>query len=307
MIKPDKFISANRHKLFRIIILKPGGVNKKVKKGINIWSFKSGMTVAECMAMARDAGYDGIELSLDEEGEISLDSSEKEILEIKKIAEDQGIEIASLATGLYWAYPVTSSDPGIRQKSKDIVRKQLEIAACLGTDGILVVPGAVAGLDPGSEVVQYDVAYNRALEAFAELKAEAESFKVSIGLENVWNKFLLSPLEMRDFIDRIDSPYVGAYLDVGNIIYTGYPEHWIRILGKRIKKVHFKDYRRGVGTLEGFVDLLAGDVNFPEVIRALNDIGYDDYVTAEMIPNYTYHTNQIIYNTSRSMDTILGR
>lgn len=307
MIKPDKFISANRHKLFRIIILKPGGVNKKVKKGINIWSFKSGMTVAECMAMARDAGYDGIELSLDEEGEISLDSSEKEILEIKKIAEDQGIEIASLATGLYWAYPVTSSDPGIRQKSKDIVRKQLEIAACLGTDGILVVPGAVAGLDPGNEVVQYDVAYNRALEAFAELKAEAESFKVSIGLENVWNKFLLSPLEMRDFIDRIDSPYVGAYLDVGNIIYTGYPEHWIRILGKRIKKVHFKDYRRGVGTLEGFVDLLAGDVNFPEVIRALNDIGYDDYVTAEMIPNYTYHTNQIIYNTSRSMDTILGR
>lgn len=307
MIKPDKFISANRHKLFRIIILKPGGVNKKVKKGINIWSFKSGMTVAECMAMARDAGYDGIELSLDEEGEISLDSSEKEILEIKKIAEDQGIEIASLATGLYWAYPVTSSDPGIRQKSKDIVRKQLEIVACLGTDGILVVPGAVAGLDPGSEVVQYDVAYNRALEAFAELKAEAESFKVSIGLENVWNKFLLSPLEMRDFIDRIDSPYVGAYLDVGNIIYTGYPEHWIRILGKRIKKVHFKDYRRGVGTLEGFVDLLAGDVNFPEVIRALNDIGYDDYVTAEMIPNYTYHTNQIIYNTSRSMDTILGR
>ena len=165
-----------------------------MKKGINIWSFKSGMTVAECMAMARDAGYDGIELSLDEEGEISLDSSEKEILEIKKIAEDQGIEIASLATGLYWAYPVTSSDPGIRQKSKDIVRKQLEIAACLGTDGILVVPGAVAGLDPGSEVVQYDVAYNRALEAFAELKAEAESFKVSIGLENVWNKFLLSPL-----------------------------------------------------------------------------------------------------------------
>ena len=156
MIKPDKFISANRHKLFRIIILKPGGVNKKVKKGINIWSFKSGMTVAECMAMARDAGYDGIELSLDEEGEISLDSSEKEILEIKKIAEDQGIEIASLATGLYWAYPVTSSDPGIRQKSKDIVRKQLEIAACLGTDGILVVPGAVAGLDPGNEVVQYD-------------------------------------------------------------------------------------------------------------------------------------------------------
>ena len=278
-----------------------------MKKGINIWSFQSGMTIAECIAMANDAGYDGIELSLDEEGELSLNSGEKEVLRIKRIAEDEGIEIASLATGLYWKYPVTSSDPGIRQKSKDIVKKQLAIAAYLGTDGILVVPGAVAGFDPKGEVVQYDVAYNRALEAFTELKAEAESAKISICLENVWNKFLLSPLEMRDFVDKINSPYVGVYLDVGNIIYTGYPEHWIRILGKRIRKVHSKDFRRSARTLEGVVDLLAGDVNFPEVIRALNEVGYDDYVTAEMIPNYTYHTNQIIYNTSRSMDRILGR
>ncbi len=278
-----------------------------MKKGINIWSFKSGMTVAECMAMAKDAGFDGIELSLDEQGELGLNSSEKDILRIKKIAEDTGIEIASLATGLYWAYPVTSSDPKIRQKSKDIVRKQLETAALLGTDGILVVPGMVAGLSPDSEVVQYDVAYERALEAFKQLKEEAEATKVSICLENVWNKFLLSPLEMRDFIDKIDSPYVGVYLDVGNVIYTGYPEHWIRILGKRIKKVHFKDFRRRVGTLEGFVDLLAGDVNFPEVMQAFKEVGYDDYVTAEMIPNYTHYTNQIIYNTSISMDRILGR
>ncbi len=278
-----------------------------MKKGINIWSFKRGMTVAECIAMAKDAGFDGIELSLDEQGEISLNSSERDILRIKKIAEDTGIEIASLATGLYWAYPVTSSDPKIRQKSKDIVKKQLETAALLGTDGILVVPGMVAGLSPNSEVVQYDVAYERALEAFVQLKEEAEATKVSICLENVWNKFLLSPLEMRDFIDKINSPYVGVYLDVGNVIYTGYPEHWIRILGKRIKKVHFKDFRRNVGTLEGFVDLLAGDVNFPEVIQAFKEVGYDDYVTAEMIPNYTHYTNQIIYNTSKSMDRILGR
>jgi len=278
-----------------------------MKKGINIWSFKRGMTIAECMAMAKDAGFDGIELSLDQEGELSINSSDKDILQIKKMAEDIGIEIASLATGLYWAYPITSSDAKIRQKSKDIVKRQLETAALLGTNGILVVPGAVAGLAPGSEVIQYDVAYERALEAFTQLKHEAEAIKVNIGLENVWNKFLLSPLEMKDFIDKINSPYVGAYLDVGNIIYTGYPEHWIRILGKRIKKVHFKDFRKRVGTLEGFVDLLAGDVNFPEVIQALKEVGYHDYVTAEMIPNYTHYTNQIIYNTSMSMDKILGR
>lgn len=278
-----------------------------MKKGINIWSFKAGMTIAECMAMAKDAGFDGIELSLDEEGELSLNSTEKDVLRIKEMAENEGIEIASLASGLYWSYPVTSSDPAIRQKSKDIVRKQLEFAALLGTDGILVVPGVVAGLSPDSEVVQYDVAYERALEAFTELKEDAEAHKVSICLENVWNKFLLSPMEMRDFVDKIDSPYVGVYFDVGNVIYTGYPEHWIRILGKRIKKVHFKDFRRSVGTLDGFVDLLAGDVNFPEVVKALEEVGYDDYVTAEMIPNYTHYTNQIIYNTSKSMDKILGR
>lgn len=278
-----------------------------MKKGINIWSFKAGMAVAECIAMAKDAGFDGIELSLDEEGEIGLNSTEKDILKIKEIAQNEGIEIASLATGLYWSYPATSSDPVVRQKSKDIVRKQLEIAALLGTDGILVVPGTVAGLAPDSEVVQYDVAYERALEAFTELKEDAESYKVNIGLENVWNKFLLSPIEMRDFVDKIDSPYVGVYFDVGNVIYSGYPEHWIRILGKRIKKVHFKDFRRAVGNLDGFVDLLAGDVNFPEVVKALEEVGYDDYVTAEMIPNYTHYTNQIIYNTSKSMDKILGR
>lgn len=278
-----------------------------MKKGINIWSFKNGMTIMECITMAKDAGFEGIELSLDEAGEVALDSKEKDILQIKKAAEDAGIEIPSLATGLYWSYPITSSDPRIRQKSKEIVKKQLEIAALLGADCILVVPGAVATLSPDSEVVPYDIAYDLAYEAFAELKDEAESVKVSIGLENVWNKFLLSPLEMRDFIDKINSPYVGAYLDVGNIIYSGYPEHWIRILGKRIKKVHFKDFRRAVGTLEGFVDLLAGDVNYPEVMKAFNEVGYEDYAIAEMIPNYKHYTNQIIYNTSRSMDQILGR
>ena len=173
-----------------------------MKKGINIWSFKAGMTIAECMAMAKDAGFDGIELSLDEEGELSLNSTEKDVLRIKEMAENEGIEIASLASGLYWSYPVTSSDPAIRQKSKDIVRKQLEFAALLGTDGILVVPAVVAGLSPDSEVVQYDVAYERALEAFTELKEDAEAHKVSICLENVWNKFLLSPMEMRDFVDK---------------------------------------------------------------------------------------------------------
>jgi hexulose-6-phosphate isomerase len=140
-----------------------------------------------------------------------------------------------------------------------------------------------------------------------KVKEYAESYKVEIGLENVWNKFLLSPLEMRDFIDKVDSPYVGAYLDIGNTLANGFPEHWIRSLNSRIKKVHFKDYRMEAGGLHGFVDLLAGDVNYPAVTEELKKIGYDNWVTAEMIPNYKHYTKTIIYNTSNAMDSILGR
>lgn len=279
-----------------------------MKKGINIWSFPGSMKVEECITTAKKAGFDGIELALNETGQLSLESSESEVRGYRQHADDTGIEISSLATGLFWSYSLTSSQPQVRQKAKDIVKKQLEHAATLGVDTILVVPGAV-GVDfiPDSEVVPYDQAYDYSLAALQELSKEAEALKVSIGIENVWNKFLLSPLEMRDFIDKVNSPYVGAYFDVGNVIFSGYPEHWITILSQRIKKVHFKDYRRAAGGLHGFVDLLAGDVNYPEVMKALQAFGYDDYVTAEMIPGYTYHGEQIVYNTSGAMNAILGR
>ncbi|NSW92232.1 MAG: sugar phosphate isomerase/epimerase [Firmicutes bacterium] len=279
-----------------------------MKKSISIWSFAEGMKIVDCMKMAKDAGFEGIELALNETGEMGLESSEEEILGYKKAAEEIGIELSSLATGLYWSYSLTSNNKEIREKAKNIVKKQLDTAVLLGVDTILVVPGAV-GVDfiPGCEVIEYDVVYNRALEAIKELAPYAESKKVYIGIENVWNKFLLSPLEMRDFIDKIDSNYVGVYFDVGNVIYSGYPEHWIKILGKRIKKVHFKDYRRDVGSLAGFVDLLSGDVNYPAVVEELKKVGYNSFVTAEMIPPYKNYPEQIIYNTSLAMDKILGR
>ncbi len=279
-----------------------------MKKGINAWSFPAGMGPKECIRLAKSAGFDGIELALAETGELSLAGGEKEALELKAYAKETGIELSSLASGLYWDYPLTSNDEAIRRKGLDVAKKQLETAAALGVDTILLIPGAV-GVDfiPGAEVVPYDVAYDRAQEAVSQLAHTAAEHQVNIGLENVWNKFLLSPLEMRNFIDEIGSPWVSSYFDVGNTLANGYPEHWISILGKRIKKVHFKDYRRQAGGLHGFVDLLAGDVDYPAVVKALEAVGYDDYVIAEMIPAYTHHSEQIIYNTSRSMDRILGR
>ena len=278
-----------------------------MKKGISIWSFAE-PDIKKCFKLAKDAGFDGVEVALDENGPVSLTSTREEMLELKAYAESLGLELYSVASGLYWSYNYTSKVEENREKAKSITRKQLEIASWLGCDTILVVPGAVnVAFEPGSEIVEYDVAYERALAALKELAPYAEELKVSIGVENVWNKFLLSPVEMADFIDKVGSDYVGSYFDVGNVLYIGYPEHWIKALGSRIKKVHFKDYRREAGGLCGFVDLLSGDVNWPAVMAQFEKVGYDGWVTAEMLPPYTYYPETIIYNTSNAMDKILGR
>ncbi|MDF2661693.1 MAG: Xylose isomerase domain protein barrel [Paenibacillus sp.] len=279
-----------------------------MKKGINQWSFPADMSAAACIRLAKQAGFDGIELALAETGDLSLESSPEQVAELARIAEGEGVEISSLASGLGWSYALTSTSKQNRDKAIDVVKRQLDVAAQLKADTILVLPGAV-GVDfiPGSAVTEYDVAYDNALEALRLLSSAAAAARVSIGVENVWNKFLLSPLEMRTFIDSIGSDYVGAYLDVGNTILTGYPEHWIKILNSRIKKVHFKDFRRNGAGLSAFVDLLAGDVDYPLVMRKLQEIGYSDYVIAEMIPPYRHYPEQIIYNTSGAMDAILGR
>jgi hexulose-6-phosphate isomerase len=277
-----------------------------MKKGISIWSFAE-PDLRKCMEIAKDAGFDGIELALDETGPVSLESTKEDILKVKAMADEIGLELYSVASGLYWTYNYTSGVEANRTKAKEITKKQLEVASWLGCDTILVVPGAVeVAFDPG-EVVEYDTAYERALSALKELAPYAEELKVSIGVENVWNRFLLSPVEMADFIDKVGSDYVGSYFDVGNVLFIGYPEHWIKALGSRIKKVHFKDYRREAGSLCGFVDLLSGDVNWPAVMEQFSKIGYDGWVTAEMLPPYTHYPETIIYNTSNSMDKILRR
>ena len=279
-----------------------------MKKGISIWSFPA-MSLNDSFALAKKAGFEGVEVALDEkDGEITLNSTEKDLLEIKKQASNNGIELYSVASGLYWSYFLNDDDEKVRIKARDIVKKQLECASVLGCESILVIPGCVnAEFAAPGKIVDYEKSYYRSLESVKLVKEYAAQYKVEIGLENVWNKFLLSPLEMRSFIDAVDSEWVGSYLDIGNTLAFGYPEHWISTLNKRIKKVHFKDYRTEAGGLHGFVDLLAGDVNYPAVVETLGKVGYDGWVTAEMIPNYKYHTETIIYNTSNAMDAILGR
>ena len=260
-----------------------------MKIGASYWMFEDGLEaklpVSEAIKQAKELGFDAIELCIASEGVLTEEMTESECKRILDDAGKNGIEISSIASGQSWATSPTSSDPSVREQMVDFTRKALQVTGWLGADAYLLVPGAVdVFFLPDAEVVPYDVCYQRAKDFISKLIDTAEAAGVSICIENVWNKFLLSPLEMRDFIDSFKSERVGSYFDVGNVLLTGYPDQWIKILDKRIKRVHIKDYKSSVGTAEGFVDLLEGSVDFTEVKKALDKIGYNGYVTAEMLP-----------------------
>lgn len=276
-----------------------------MKRSINIWSFV-GKSNREAMKLAKDAGFEGIELALEATGELSMESTPEQLAALKAYADELGLAIPSLSSSLCWGSSLTADDPAERQDAHNMVVQQIRCAKALGADTVLVIPGSVSvEFVPERPVVAYDVAYDRALEEIKKLAPVAEEYGVHIGIENVWNKFLLSPLEMRRFVDEVGSDYVGVYFDVGNVMYAGYPEQWIRILNKRIKKVHFKDYRRNPGGLNCFVDLLSGDVDWKAVMEAFAEIGYDGWAAGEMIPQYQQGSDQLIYNTAGAMERIM--
>ena len=279
-----------------------------MKKAISTWSFYGDWDLKQKMVLARDAGFTGFEPELSEDGNLTLDGDLASWQKVRSIADEVGIELSGLATGLYWGANGASEDAKIRAKAAHILERQIRCAQAIGVDSILVVPTAV-GVDfiPDCEVVPYDIAYQRATELIKNALPIAREAGITISVENVWNKFLLSPLEMKAFLEQFDDAHVGLYFDAGNTLANGYPEHWIKILGKHIKRVHFKDYRRNVGSADGFVDLLSGDINWDRVITALKEVGYDGWVGAEMIPPapfYKHAPEVLIENTSRAMDAI---
>ena len=285
-----------------------------MKKGINQWAFPSNLSLDQIFKLASDAGFDGIELNLEKSTShqnekdictLSLDTNKEDIAKIGKLVNQYGLEIHSLSTALLWDYSLTGDDKNEREMAKRIVQKMIDVASWLEADTILVVPGAVdVPWKPQFQPIPYDKAYERSLAALKELKQYAEEKQITIAVENVWNKFLLSPLEMRDFIDEIDSDYVGIYFDVGNILLTGYPEHWIEILGSRIKRIHLKDFRKMVNGQGIMVNLLEGDVNWKNVVSALQKIGYKSYLTAELFP-YKFHYHRLIHETAQAIETII--
>jgi L-ribulose-5-phosphate 3-epimerase len=260
-----------------------------MKISASYWMFEGGLDakrpINEAMQEAKDLGFDAIELCIAEAGVLTHNTTQAECADIVTTANNIGIEISSVATGQNWSWSPSASDPEVRKKIIDFTCNALRITKWLGTDAYLYIPGSVEVFFlPDAEIVSYDVCYRRAIDAIQQIKPVTMETGVSLCIENVWNKFLLSPLEMCAFIDSFNSKMVGAYFDVGNVLLTGFPEQWIRLLGKRIKRVHIKDFKKSIGTAKGFVDLLTGDVNFEAVRKALDDSGYDGYVTGELLP-----------------------
>ncbi len=268
-----------------------------MKIGINRWTMPGAWSVAKCIQVAADSGFDTLELNLEESGDVRRGMPKHEANDIKKLANDTGVGLPSVSCGLGWKYPLSSTDDAVQKEGISVGKELIQTAAWLGAETVLLVPGLV------TENVSYDVAYQRSQDALRQLIPVAEELGVAIGIENVWNRFLLSPLEFARYIDELGSPNVGAYFDVGNVLVTGYPDQWIRILGKRIRKVHVKDFKSGIGNISGFCNVLTGDVPWARTLAALTEVGYDGPVTAE-VEGYRVFPELGLRHIAQSLETI---
>jgi hexulose-6-phosphate isomerase len=282
------------------------------KKSINLWAFPypQKMTLEQCLKLARDAGFDGIELNYDLESDLSPRSGPKEFAQIRRTAEKIGIAISGMCSFLFWPYPLTSNDPAKRARGLELAGKIAECAADLGTENVLVVPGAVhIPWRTDHEPVPNDVCDKRAKEAVRKLIPQAEKLKVYLNIENIFfNGYLMSPGEMNDFVDSFKSDRVRVHFDTGNIMLYQFPEHWVAQLGQRTKNVHLKEFtKKGTdSSLESFRPLLDGTTNWPAVLEAFDSTGYKGYLTFEYFHPYPHFPEALVYQTADSLDRMLG-
>ena len=270
----------------------------EMKKSINMWAFPypDDWSLKECLEIAKDAGFDGVEINFNLEGEFSAESSDAEIKDIAAMAKKIGIDISGVCSFLFWPYSMTSNDVKTRNKGIELAGRMAEAARLLGTDNLLVVPN--------------DVCDRRARQAVKKILPAAEKLGVSINIENIFaNGFLFSPQEMNDFVDSFKSKSVQIHFDTGNIMEYQFPEHWVPILGRRIKNIHFKEWdkRTHEFNLHTFRTLLDGTTNWPAVIEALDKVGYRGYLTFEYFHPFNHYPEALIYQSSDALDWMLGR
>lgn len=244
-----------------------------IRKGILLSMLPSSMPIAERFALAKECGFQSMECG--------TEPNEKVAEEIKAASDKTGLPIHSVMNMAHWKYPLSSPDPAVVAESIKGMETSLHNAKLWGAATVLLVPAVV------TPDVSYKQAWDRSTVQIRKMIPLAEKLKVIIAVEEVWNKFLLSPLEFATYVDQFKSPWVKAYFDVGNMVLYGYPQDWIRTLGPRIAKVHLKDFsfrnnpqiRKRVAD---FVNLRDGDIDWKAVHAALAEIGYKGDATVEL-------------------------
>ena len=247
-------------------------VKPDIKICLKYGMVKENMSILEKFQMLKDIGFDGVEM--DSPNNLNND----EVIEASK---KTGLEIPGVINSVHWKSPMSHPDEKERAKCVEAMKTSLNDCEAYGGTTVLLVPGVV------NNEVSYDDAYKRSQEEIRKLIPYAEETGIKIAIENVWNNFLISPIEAARYIDELDSKMVGWYFDVGNIVRYGWPEQWIRILDKRIMRIDAKEYSRKKQSEEGIwkgfeVELMEGDCNWPAVMEALDDIGFNGWASAEV-------------------------
>jgi len=263
-------VSTNQAVAANDLKLKSPGL--KLKKSLKFGMVKEDLSIMDKFKLLKDLGFDGVEL------ETPNDLPMKEVLAAR---DKTGLQIPGVVCGATWRKQLTNADPAIRAEGVQLVRQSLESCKAYGGTTVLVIPGVV------NEHTSYRDAYTRSQEEIKKLFGDVERTGIKIAFENVWNNFLLSPLECAQYLDEINHPMIAWYFDVGNVVRYGWPEHWIEVLGKRIIKLDVKEYSRkkhfDEGAWKGFeVEFMEGDCNWPVVNEALRKIGYNGWASAEV-------------------------
>ena len=258
-----------------------------IKKAVEFEMLPKNGSYTERFQIARDAGFEQVECP--------TMPDEHEAAEVKKASEKTGLRIHSVMNMAHWKYPLSSSDPAVVAESVKGMETSLRNAHFWGAETVLLVPAVV------NAETRYRDAWTRSQYEIRKLIPMAQQLNVIIGVEEVWNKFLLSPLEFARYIDDFHSPWVRAYFDVGNVVFYGYPQDWIRTLGKRIVKLHIKDFKFE-NDVTKWTPLREGAINWPEVYRALHEIGYTGSATVELEHGDAAYLREV----SRRFDLILS-
>ena len=263
-----------------------------IKKSLKYSMVEEKIPIADQFQMLADIGFDGVEMDSPSDVDIN------EVLEAK---EKSGLEIPGVINSVHWSSPLSDPDPAVRAKCVASMETALRDCKAYGGTTVLLVPAVV------NEKVSYQDAYTRSQEGIRKMLPVAEETGIKIAFENVWNNFLLSPLEAARYVDEFESDMVGWYFDIGNIVRYGWPEQWITALGDRILKLDVKEYSRKKqqeeGIWKGFdVELMQGDCHWPEVNKALTSIGYEGWASAEVPGGGRKRLEQV----SKEMDEIFG-